>query len=40
METNLFIAYIGIAVMLALTGIGSAYGVTIGEMQPLVLPRK
>ena len=29
METNLFIAYIGIAVMLALTGIGSAYGVTI-----------
>ena len=29
METNLFIAYIGIAIMLALTGIGSAYGVTI-----------
>ena len=29
MEANLFIAYIGIAIMLALTGIGSAYGVTI-----------
>lgn len=29
METNLIIAYIGIAIMLALTGIGSAYGVTI-----------
>lgn len=29
METNLFIAYIGIAIMVALSGIGSAYGVTI-----------
>jgi len=29
METSLFIAYTGIAIMLALTGIGSAYGVTI-----------
>ncbi|MDD2590877.1 MAG: V-type ATP synthase subunit K [Fermentimonas sp.] len=29
METNLIIAYTGIAVMLALAGIGSAYGVTI-----------
>ena len=29
METNLIIAYLGIAIMLALTGIGSAYGVTI-----------
>ena len=29
METNLFIAYFGIAIMLVLTGIGSAYGVTI-----------
>lgn len=29
METNLFIAYLGIAIMLALTGIGSSYGVTI-----------
>lgn len=29
METNLIIAYIGIAIMLALSGIGSAYGVAI-----------
>ena len=29
MEMNLFIAYIGIAVMVCLAGIGSAYGVTI-----------
>lgn len=29
METNLIIAYTGIAIMLALAGIGSAYGVTI-----------
>lgn len=29
METNLIIAYAGIAVMLALSSIGSAYGVTI-----------
>ena len=29
MEMNLFIAYIGIAVMVGLSGIGSAYGVTI-----------
>jgi V/A-type H+-transporting ATPase subunit K len=29
METNLIIAYMGIAIMLALAGIGSAYGVSI-----------
>ncbi len=29
METSLILAYLGIAIMLALTGIGSAYGVTI-----------
>lgn len=29
METNLVIAYIGVALMLILTGVGSAYGVTI-----------
>jgi V/A-type H+-transporting ATPase subunit K len=29
MELNLFLAYAGVAVMLALSGIGSAYGVTI-----------
>lgn len=29
METNLFIAYIGIAIMLTLSGIGSAFGVSI-----------
>lgn len=29
METNLLIAYIGIAIMLALSSIGSAYGVSI-----------
>ncbi len=29
METNLIIAYTGIAIMLALSGIGSGYGVTI-----------
>ena len=29
MEMNLFIAYIGVAVMVGLSGIGSAYGVTI-----------
>ena len=29
METNLIIAYMGIAIMLALSGIGSAYGVSI-----------
>ncbi len=29
METNLLIAYAGIAIMLTLAGIGSAYGVTI-----------
>ncbi len=29
METNLFIAYIGVAIMVILSGIGSAYGVTI-----------
>lgn len=29
METNLLIAYAGVALMLILTGVGSAYGVTI-----------
>jgi V/A-type H+-transporting ATPase subunit K len=29
MDTNLFIAYFGIAIMLTLAGVGSAYGVTI-----------
>lgn len=29
METNLLIAYLGVAIMLSLSGIGSAYGVTI-----------
>lgn len=29
MDTNLFIAYLGIGLMIALSGIGSAYGVTI-----------
>ena len=29
MDTNLFIAYLGIAIMVGLSGIGSAYGVTI-----------
>ena len=29
MELNLFLAYMGIAIMLILSGIGSAYGVTI-----------
>ena len=29
METNLIIAYIGVALMVGLSGIGSAYGVTI-----------
>ncbi|MDR1746666.1 MAG: V-type ATP synthase subunit K [Tannerella sp.] len=29
MEVNLLLAYVGIAIMLALSGIGSAYGVTI-----------
>ena len=29
MEMNLLIAYIGIAVMIGLSGIGSAYGVTL-----------
>ena len=29
METNLFIAYIGVALMIVLSGIGSSYGVTI-----------
>ena len=29
METNLIIAYLGIAIMIGLSGIGSAYGVTI-----------
>ena len=29
METNLLIAYLGIAIMIGLSGIGSAYGVTI-----------
>lgn len=29
METNLLIAYLGIAIMVGLAGIGSAYGVTI-----------
>ena len=29
MEANLLLAYVGIAVMLILSGIGSAYGVTI-----------
>ena len=29
MEMNLLIAYIGIAIMVGLSGIGSAYGVTI-----------
>ncbi|HBG57123.1 MAG TPA: V-type ATP synthase subunit K, partial [Porphyromonadaceae bacterium] len=29
METNLLIAYIGIAIMVTLSGIGSSYGVTI-----------
>jgi len=29
METNLFIAYMGIAIMIGLSGIGSTYGVTI-----------
>ena len=31
MEMNLLIAYIGIAVMIGLSGIGSAYGVTIAR---------
>lgn len=31
MEMNLLIAYIGIAVMVGLSGIGSAYGVTIAS---------
>ena len=30
MEMNLLIAYVGIAIMVGLSGIGSAYGVTIG----------
>ncbi|KAA6310599.1 V/A-type H+/Na+-transporting ATPase subunit K, partial [termite gut metagenome] len=29
MEVNLFIAYVGIAIMIGLSGIGSSYGVTI-----------
>ncbi|KUL05729.1 MAG: H+transporting two-sector ATPase C subunit, partial [Proteiniphilum sp. 51_7] len=29
MDSNLLIAYIGIGIMIALSGIGSAYGVTI-----------
>ena len=29
METNLIIAYLGIVIMLVLSGVGSAYGVTI-----------
>ena len=29
MEINLLIAYVGIAIMVGLSGIGSAYGVTI-----------
>ena len=29
MEMNLLIAYVGIAIMVGLSGIGSAYGVTI-----------
>ena len=29
MDTNLLIAYLGIAIMVGLSGIGSAYGVTI-----------
>ena len=35
MEMNLLIAYIGIAVMIGLSGIGSAYGVTIAGTQGL-----
>ena len=29
MEMNLLIAYVGIAIMVGLSGIGSAYGVTL-----------
>lgn len=29
MDTNLLLAYLGIGLMIALSGIGSAYGVTI-----------
>ena len=36
MEMNLFIAYIGIAVMVGLSGIGSAYGVTIAGNAAIV----
>mgnify|MGYP002229317880 CR=1 FL=1 len=40
MEMNLLIAYIGIAIMVGLSGIGSAYGVTIAGNASLVLWRK
>ena len=33
MEMNLLIAYVGIAIMVGLSGIGSAYGVTIGALK-------
>ena len=33
MEMNLLIAYIGIAVMIGLSGIGSAYGVQLPVMR-------
>ena len=41
MEMNLFIAYIGIAIMVGLSGIGSAYGVTIAGIRTssLNIPR-
>ena len=38
MEMNLFIAYIGIAVMVGLSGIGSAYGVTIAGNAAIARP--
>ena len=37
MEMNLLIAYIGIAVMIGLSGIGSAYGVTINKFISIIL---
>ena len=39
MEMNLLIAYIGIAIMVGLSGIGSAYGVTIAECTVIFLQR-
>ncbi len=37
MEMNLFIAYIGIALMVLLSGIGSAYGVTVTGNLPFAV---